>query len=114
MTHIAVIDIGKTNAKLALVDLGTLKELSVLTRPNTVLVGPPWPHFDVNGIWDFLLDAMARFHQSHGIDAISITTHGACTALIGHDGGLAAPILDYEHDGPNATAADYDAIRPIR
>lgn len=112
MTHIAVIDIGKTNAKLALVDLDTLQELAVVTRPNTVLPGPPWPHFDVDGIWDFLLNAMARFHQSHGIHAISITTHGACAALIGHDGELAAPILDYEHDGPNASAADYDRLRP--
>jgi len=112
MTHVAVIDIGKTNAKLALVDLATLKELAVVKRPNTVLPGPPWPRFDVDGIWDFLLGAMARFHQSHGINAISITTHGACAALIGHDGNLAAPILDYEHDGPDATAADYSAIRP--
>jgi len=112
MTHIAVIDIGKTNAKLALVDLGTLKELAVVKRLNTVLAGPPWPHFDVDGIWEFLLSAMANFHQSQGIDAISITTHGACAALIGHDGTLAAPILDYEHVGPDATAAAYDAIRP--
>lgn len=112
MTHIAVIDIGKTNAKLALVDLSTLKELAVVKRPNTVLAGPPWPHFDVDGIWNFLLDAMAAFHQRHGIDAISITTHGACAALIGHDGDLAAPILDYEHDGPDTIAAAYDAIRP--
>lgn len=112
MTHVAVIDIGKTNAKLALVDLDTLQELDVVTRPNTVLPGPPWPHFDVEGIWDFLLDAMARCAQSHGIDAISITTHGACAALIGHDGNLAAPILDYEHDGPTASAAEYDKLRP--
>jgi sugar (pentulose or hexulose) kinase len=112
MTHVAVIDIGKTKAKLALVDLATLKELAVVKRPNTALPGPPWPRFDVDGIWDFLLGAMARFHQSHGINAISITTHGACAALIGHDGNLAAPILDYEHDGPDATAADYSAIRP--
>lgn len=112
MTHVAVIDIGKTNAKLALVDLATLKELAVVKRPNTVLSGPPWPHFDVDGIWDFLLGAMAQFHKSHGIDAISITTHGACAALISHDGDLAAPILDYEHNGPDASAAAYDAIRP--
>ena len=112
MTHVAVIDIGKTNAKLALVDLETLKELAVVKRPNTVLAGPPWPHFDVDGIWDFLLGAMANFHQSHGIDAISITTHGACAALVGHDSDLAAPILDYEHTGPEAAAAAYDVIRP--
>lgn len=112
MTRVAVIDIGKTNAKLALVDLVSLRELAVVTRPNTVLPGPPWPHFDVDGIWDFLLGAMARLHQRYGIHAISITTHGACAALIGHDGKLAAPILDYEHSGPDTTAEAYDSIRP--
>ena len=30
MTHIAVIDIGKTNAKLALVDPDSLEELAVV------------------------------------------------------------------------------------
>lgn len=32
MTHVAVIDIGKTNAKLALVDLDTLAKIHVTTR----------------------------------------------------------------------------------
>ncbi len=110
--HVAVIDIGKTNAKLALVDLATLSEIAVVTRPNTVLSGPPYPHFDVEGHWHFLLDGLARFHADHGIDAISITTHGACAALLDADGGLAAPILDYEYDGPDHMAAEYDALRP--
>ena len=38
--HIAVIDIGKTNAKVALVDLNDLSEIAVATRPNKVLAGP--------------------------------------------------------------------------
>ena len=75
--HIAVIDIGKTNAKLALVDLTTLAEIAVVTRSNTVRPGPPWPHFDVEGHWNFLLDALGQFHSTHGVDAISVTTHGA-------------------------------------
>jgi len=110
--HIAVIDIGKTNAKLALVDPSDLSEIAVLTRPNTVLPGPPWPHFDVEGHWDFLLDALTTFHVQHGIAAITVTTHGASAVLLGHDGQLAAPVLDYEHDGPDALAAKYGAIRP--
>ena len=36
MKHVAVIDIGKTNAKLALVDLDSLAEIAVVTRPNAV------------------------------------------------------------------------------
>jgi len=41
--NVAVIGIGKTNAKLVLVDATDLTEIEVLTRPNTVLPGPPWP-----------------------------------------------------------------------
>lgn len=110
--HIAVIDIGKTNAKLALVDLKTLGEIAVVTRPNTVLGGPPWPHFDVDGHWHFLLDALARFHREHRVDAISVTTHGASVVLLDKDGELAAPVLDYEHQGPDVLASEYDTIRP--
>ena len=111
-THVAVIDIGKTNAKLALVDLDSLAEIAVVTRPNAVLPGPPWPHFDLDGHWDFLLEALAVFNSEHGVDAISVTTHGAAAVLLDADGRLAAPMLDYEHPGPDALAAAYDALRP--
>lgn len=110
--HVAVLDIGKTNAKLALVDAADHSEIDVVTRPNLVLPGPPYPHFDVEGHWEFLLDAISRFHAQHGIDAICPTTHGASGALIGADGMLAAPILDYEHAGPDEVSAGYDALRP--
>lgn len=110
--HVAVIDIGKTNAKLALVDLADLSEIAVVTRPNAVLSGPPYPHFDVDGHWTFLLDALRGFQRSHGIDAITVTTHGACAALLDADGRLAAPVLDYEHAAPDDLGPRYDAIRP--
>ena len=110
--HIAVIDIGKTNAKLALVDLPSLTEIAVVTRPNIVHAGPPWPHFDVDGHWAFLLHALAQFHRDHRIDAISVTTHGACAALLASDGTLAAPILDYEHSYPPSVVDAYAAIKP--
>lgn len=110
--HIAVIDIGKTNAKLALVDGESLAEIAVVTQPNTVLPGPPYPHFDLEGHWQFLLSALRDFHAAHGIDAISVTTHGASAVMLDENGALAAPMLDYEHDGPDEMAAAYDAIRP--
>ncbi len=110
--HIAVIDIGKTNAKLTLVRQSDLSEIAVVTRPNTVLSGPPYPHFDVDGHWAFILDNLSSFQAKHGIEAITITTHGAAGALLAEDGSLAAPILDYEHDGPDSIAEAYDAIRP--
>jgi sugar (pentulose or hexulose) kinase len=110
--HIAVIDIGKTNAKLALVDRETLAEIDVRTTPNRVLPGPPYPHFDTEALWAFVLDGLTALHAAHRIDAIVPTTHGACAALLDKTGNLAAPVLDYEHDGPEASAAAYDALRP--
>jgi sugar (pentulose or hexulose) kinase len=110
--HVAVIDIGKTNAKLALVDLETLAEIAVVTRPNIVIDTPPWPHFDTEGHWAFILENLRGFHREHRIDAISVTTHGASIVLLDDNGNLAAPILDYEHPIPKEVEAQYDAIRP--
>ena len=110
--HIAVIDVGKTNAKLVLVDARTLSEIAVETQANAVLPGPPWPHVDLEGHWAFFLDGLARLHAEHGIDAISVTTHGASAVLLDANGDLAAPMLDYEHDGPNQVRDAYEALRP--
>lgn len=110
--RVAVIDIGKTNVKAVLVDARTLEEIAVASRPNTVLAGPPWPHFDLAGHWHFLAGELAGFAREGGIDAISVTTHGAGAVLLDERGDLAAPMLDYEHDGPDAVAAAYDRLRP--
>lgn len=110
--HIAVIDVGKTNAKLALVAADGLREVAVVSRPNKVLPGPPWPHFDLEGHRRFFLDHLASFQASHGIDAISVTTHGASCVLLTASGELAAPMLDYEHSGPDMLREAYNATRP--
>ena len=112
IARVAVFDIGKTNAKIALVDLPTRAEIAVITQPNRVLPGPPYPHFDTDALWWFLIDGLRDLHAAQGIDAISVTTHGASAALLTAEGALAAPVLDYEHDGPDEVAAAYDAIRP--
>jgi sugar (pentulose or hexulose) kinase len=110
--NVAVIDIGKTNAKVAIIDMESLAEIAVRTRPNTVLNAAPYPHYDIDGLWTFLLDGLGALNREHAIDAITVTTHGAACALLDADGHLALPVLDYEHDGPEALAADYDAARP--
>ena len=112
LRHVAVIDVGKTNAKLALVNTDTMTEVAVITQPNTVLRAPPFPHFDLEWHWTFFLNGLAEFHATHGIDAISVTTHGAAAVLLKADGTLAAPLLDYEFDGPDTMAPTYDGLRP--
>ena len=109
---IAVIDIGKTNAKVALVDLSTRSEVAVRRRPNTVLTSGPYPHYDIDGLWTFILSSLSELGSTGDISAITVTTHGASAALLDASGNLVAPVLDYEHDGPDSTARRYDAVRP--
>lgn len=110
--HVAVIDIGKTNAKLALVDMATLSEIAVRKMPNAVLQNGPYPHYNVEALWRFILQGLSDLQRNHDVDAISVTTHGACAALIDEAGNLALPVLDYEYDGFGAVAALYGAERP--
>lgn len=108
--HIAVIDIGKTNIKLVLIDRVGYRQIAALSQANTALVDGPFPHYDTEQIWQFILDGLRAFHQAHRVDAISITTHGATAALLAGD-TLALPVLDYEFDGPETTGQDYDDAR---
>lgn len=110
--HIAVIDIGKTNAKVALVDLMTLSEVALRRMKNAPVRQAPYPHHDVESLWTFILNSLAALNREQRIDAISITTHGATGALVDASGELVLPVLDYEFDGPDELAADYDAVRP--
>ena len=112
LRHIAVIDIGKTNAKVALVDLTTLSEVALRRMANAPVRQPPYPHHDVEALWTFILNSLASLNREHRIDAISITTHGATGVLVDTAGELVLPVLDYEFDGPDRLAAEYEAIRP--
>lgn len=109
--NVAVLDVGKTNVKAVVVNRATGREIATRTRPNRVLTDGPYPHFDVDGIFAFFLEALAELHATFGFEAVSITAHGASGALLG-DKGLILPVLDYEFRYPAEVDAAYDAIRP--
>ncbi len=109
--RVAVLDVGKTNVKLVVVDATAGGEIWTRSMPNRVRPDGPYPHADVVAIDGFLMASLADAEADVGIDAISITAHGATGALVGPD-GLALPVLDYEHDGPDAVADDYAEVRP--
>jgi sugar (pentulose or hexulose) kinase len=110
--HVAVIDIGKTNAKVALVDLAGMREVVLRRMANAPAADGPYPHHDVELLWSFILDSLAEIDREQRIEAISITTHGATGVLVDAAGELALPVLDYEFAGPDVLAKDYDVIRP--
>jgi sugar (pentulose or hexulose) kinase len=101
-----VLDIGKTNAKLALID-DAGRVLADVRRPNVVVAGSPYPHHDTNGLWHWLLATCRGFAPLARVSAIVPVTHGATAALVDR-AGLVLPVLDYEAALPGA---DYD-LRP--
>lgn len=109
--HVAVFDIGKTNAKLLLFDRHERRELVAITRPNTSRRGPPYMHFDTDALERLLLDGLRETASAARIDAIVVSTHGASAALLDED-GLVLPPLDYDDVGPDETADAYERIRP--
>lgn len=109
--RIAVIDIGKTNAKVVLFDAALGQETLQRTFRNRP-IEMPYRHFDTEALWQFITASLSEIGRLKGIDAISITTHGACFAALDVRGDLALPVMDYEDTAPDSLAADYDALRP--
>jgi sugar (pentulose or hexulose) kinase len=101
---LVVLDIGKTNVKLALID-GAGRVLAEQRRPNAILTGGPYPHHDTEGIWDWMLATCRTFARQARITAIVPVTHGATAALV-DEHKLVLPVLDYEAALPDV---DYTA-----
>lgn len=109
--NIAVLDIGKTNAKVVMVDGLTGRETASRSILNRVVLTGPYPHYDVDMLWNFIVDALREFAREPGLDAISVTAHGAAAALIGeHE--LAMPVIDYEYEYPQDVRTAYRNLRP--
>ena len=85
--HVAVIDIGKTNAKVALVDAKNFGELAVFTMPNEAKQGQYYPFFDVESIWTFLLDKLKSIQDSYleVQNNTAVLEHEASTSKISAD-----------------------------
>src|ERR1700726_724818 len=106
----AVLDIGKTNVKVATF-AGDGALVWERTMPNRMVPGPPYAHADVEKIWEFLLSALAEANKVSGIAAIVPTTHGCAAALI-DDVGLVLPVMDYEFAGVEEIEPVYAQVRP--
>lgn len=105
-----VLDIGKTNVKLTLLDTegGVLAERRM---PNAIRNDGPYPHHDTERIWDWMLATLREFSSMAKVTAIVPITHGATAALV-DDEGLVLPVLDYESTLPEQIDTAYAAVRP--
>jgi sugar (pentulose or hexulose) kinase len=107
---VAVFDVGKSSAKLALVDRADGHVIAIRTTSNVVRKDGPYPHFDTDLLWGWLLAGLTEFARQARIGVISTTTHGACVAVTSGD-RLALPIIDYEFTGPDEVGDEYGKLR---
>ena len=103
---IAVIDIGKTNAKVVLIAGSGGQQIASRSLANVVRQDGPYPHADTERLWDFMVDALAALAEEHGIGGISITTHGATAALMAGD---ELALAGWLRELPEADLVQHDA-----
>ena len=107
---IAVFDVGKTNAKIALVDPELGQEIWSARRANAVVQGNVTRELDVLAIESWLIETLRGAPQRERVAAIVPIAHGAAAVLVDHAGSvLAAP--DYEDPCFDEVAAEYSALR---
>lgn len=109
-TLIAVFDVGKTNAKISLVDPALGREVWSARRPNAVIETPHGRQLDVLAIEAWLLESLRQAPQRERVGVIVPIAHGAAAVLVDHAGEvLAAP--DYEEPCFDEVAEEYAPLR---
>jgi len=104
-----VLDVGKTHAKLSLVD-GEGAVIVARNRANATPTHDGRRVLDAEGIWAWFLATASELAALTDVRAIVPVAHGAAAALvIGDD--VAAPVLDYEQPPPDDVFAAYERER---
>ncbi|HEY0682717.1 MAG TPA: FGGY family carbohydrate kinase [Steroidobacter sp.] len=107
---IALLDIGKTNAKLCVIDPQSGAEIRGSRRANAVIQGPVTRELDVHAIGEWLLEALRTAPHRERIRVIVPVAHGAAAVLLDRDNRvIAAP--DYEDPCFEQVNATYRAQR---
>ena len=111
-----IFDIGKTNLKCQLLD-STGTSIWSVSRANTPVTPAksspvPYTYFDIDDIWQWLLESLREAAATYSVDTINISTHGACVVLLTETGDLALPVLDYEDAIVEALNDDYATVKP--
>ncbi|MGE9291100.1 MAG: FGGY-family carbohydrate kinase, partial [Puniceicoccales bacterium] len=92
---VAVLDVGKTNKKVALYDENLrpvdLKKISLDAKES----GDGVEYEQTVELFRWTCEVLAEFGRRYDIRAIGITTHGATLAVLDGQGELAHPVISY-------------------
>ncbi len=107
---IALVDVGKTNAKLSLIEPQAGVELWSASRANAVVRTPIARQLDVTEIERWLVGALREAPHKERVNVIVPVAHGAAAVLVGaNDEILLAP--DYEDPCYEAISPAYERMR---
>ena len=109
--NIAVLDIGKTHAKVILIDAHKLQNLVGIKSNNNSLEDSLYRKFDIGALKGFIIKSLSELAKKFSVDSIFTSTRGACMALMSK-GDLSLLVLDYEFQVPSQIKEDYDEIPP--
>ena len=106
---LAILDIGKSNARLIVLDPASGEQLHAARRANRP-AGGPMRQLDVAGLRDWLLHALAACPQRARITGIVPVAHGAACVMLDRGGDIVlAP--DYEDPAFEQDDAAYARLR---
>ena len=112
MAHTLILDVGKTNAKIHVLNAQGAWEYSTQCA-NQVVSDGAYPHFRAESLWLWFANSVKtiEFELKREIESICVTTHGATAALVNHlalgSEALVLPIMDYEFTGVEALSKEY-------
>jgi sugar (pentulose or hexulose) kinase len=107
---IAVLDVGKTHAKLLLVEADSGEITWERQRVCAPLAGPHYRELDVAGTESWLIEALAAAPERARIQHIVPVAHGAAAVLV-DAGGQPLAALDYEDPGIEVASQAYNWLR---
>jgi sugar (pentulose or hexulose) kinase len=111
LRYAAVLELGRTEVSLALIDLITYREI----KSRKLQIRPlrqPYLHFDVAEIWKFLVAGLKHYQSGYDINAISFASSVAPMALLDQDNALVLPVLHPDDPGPEDLRSVYELVRP--
>lgn len=107
----AVFDIGKTHAKLSLIDAEG-RVAKHVHRLTPYLHTPLYTAFDVDGLFDWFMAQLKALGAEYRIGRIICVAHGAACAFLDASGQLVQPVQDYEAPIPEPYLSHYRDLRP--
>lgn len=107
---LAVIDLGKTNAKILVFGPDGQIHWQARSAPQWIDHGF-YRALDDTQLWLWINQSLAQAISRLPLSGIMLTTHGCTCALVGGD-GLVVPILDYESPVPTEIEARFQLVAP--